>query len=171
MVGYYCRMRLNILAFAAGVLLLQWQAELPVWGPWALCGALLLLPLVRWPNRAGRTLAMFGCLLLGFGFGFACWRAEIRLADELPLAWEGRDVEVIGVVAGLPQDFSHGTRFEFDLEKPLTATAGMTICRTPAATAATCTASRSASNSAASRWQCVSISITERESQAPGACR
>ncbi len=113
-------MRLNILAFAAGVLFLQWQAELPVWGPWALCGALLLLRLVRWPNRAGRTLAMFGCLLLGFGF--ACWRAEIRLADELPLAWEGRDVEVIGVVAGLPQDFSHGTRFEFDLEKALTAT-------------------------------------------------
>ena len=121
MVGYYCRMRLNILAFAAGVLLLQWQAELPVWGPWALCGALLLLPSVRWPNLAGRSLAVLGCLLIGFGF--ACWRAEIRLAEALSAAWEGRDVEVIGVVAGLPQDFSHGTRFEFDVEKPLTATA------------------------------------------------
>lgn len=122
MVGYYCRMRLNILAFAAGVLLLQWQAELPIFGQWALLGLLFLLPARRWPNSVGRSLALLGCFL--FGFGFACWRAEVRLADELPMAWEGRDIEVIGVVAGLPQDFSHGTRFEFDVEKTLTAAEG-----------------------------------------------
>ena len=51
----------------------------------------------------------------------AAWRAELRLADELPAAWEGRDVEVVGVVAALPQDFSRGSRFEFDVETILTA--------------------------------------------------
>lgn len=119
MVGYYCSMRLNILAFAAGVLLLQWQTALPAWGPWALLGALFLVPVRCWPSRGRRGLLLLGCFL--FGFGFACWRAEIRLADELPSAWEGRDIEVVGVVASLPQDFSQGTRFEFDLERALTA--------------------------------------------------
>jgi competence protein ComEC len=50
------------------------------------------------------------------GFSFAAWRADIRLADHLDAAGEGQDVEVVGVVASLPQDFSHGTRFEFDLD-------------------------------------------------------
>ena len=118
---YYCSMRLNILAFAAGILLLQWQPALPSIGPWLMLGGLLLLLAWHWPTRSVKALALLGCFL--FGFGFACWRAEIRLADELPTAWEGRDIELVGVVAGLPQDFSHGTRFEFEVEKTLTTTA------------------------------------------------
>ena len=114
-------MRLNILAFAAGILLLQWQPALPLVGPWLMLGALFLLPAWRWPSRSAQALALLGCFL--FGFGFACWRAEIRLADELPSTWEGQDIELVGVVAGLPQDFSHGTRFEFDVEKALTVSA------------------------------------------------
>lgn len=106
-------MRLNILAFAAGILCLQMQPELPAWGGWLAGGILLLLPrLVRrnWPIR---ILAAIGCLAIGFSC--AAWRAEIRLADHLGAEWEGRDVEVVGVVAGLPQDFAGGTRFEFDV--------------------------------------------------------
>ncbi|MBK7416461.1 MAG: DNA internalization-related competence protein ComEC/Rec2 [Dechloromonas sp.] len=114
-------MRLNILAFAAGILLLQWQPALPSIGAWLMLGGLLLLLAWRWPTRSVKALALLGCFL--FGFGFACWRAEIRLADELPTAWEGRDIELVGVVASLPQDFSHGTRFEFEVEKTLTTTA------------------------------------------------
>ena len=37
-----------------------------------------------------------------FGFGYAAWRAEARLADALPPAWEGEDIAVVGVVDDLP---------------------------------------------------------------------
>ncbi|WP_153130466.1 ComEC/Rec2 family competence protein [Dechloromonas hortensis] len=112
-------MRLNILAFASGVLCLQMQAALPVWWPWALAGGVLLLPRLFKPHAVTRGLAILACLALGLAW--ASWRAELRLADQLATDWEGRDIEIVGVVAGLPQDFSHGTRFEFALEKTLTA--------------------------------------------------
>ena len=113
-------MRLNILAFAAGIIVLQMQPELPPAGLWALTGGLLALPAMRgkraWP---GRLLGVLACLALGLAW--AAWRADIRLADALGAEWEGRDVEVIGVVATLPQDFSQGSRFEFAVERRLTA--------------------------------------------------
>ena len=115
-------MRLNILAFAAGVIALQMQPELPLVWPWALAGLLLALPAFHW--RGGwpaRLIGILACLALGFAW--AAWRAEIRLADALPAAWEGRDIEVVGVVATLPQDFSQGSRFEFAVETVSTATA------------------------------------------------
>ncbi len=115
-------MRLIILAFAAGIIVLQMQPELPPAGLWALAGGLLALPAVRWQRAwTGRLLGVLAFLALGFAW--AAWRADIRLADALGAEWEGRDIEVIGVVATLPQDFSQGTRFEFAVEKPLTATA------------------------------------------------
>lgn len=106
-------MRLNILAFAIGVLGLQMQPKLPAWMAWAMLGLVLVLPALRWKNWPVHLLAMLGCFALGFAW--AGWRADIRLADHLEAGWEGRDVEVIGVIAGLPQDFSNGTRFEFDV--------------------------------------------------------
>ncbi len=115
-------MRLNILAFAAGVIALQMQPELPPAWPWALAGVALALPALRWRSAwPARVLGVLACLALGFSW--AAWRADIRLADALPSAWEGRDIEVVGVVAALPQDFSQGSRFEFAVEKVLTATA------------------------------------------------
>ncbi|HEY4999991.1 MAG TPA: ComEC/Rec2 family competence protein, partial [Usitatibacter sp.] len=50
------------------------------------------------------------------GYGIAAWRAESLLADALPKAWEGEDIELVGVVAGLPQLAESGTRFTFDVE-------------------------------------------------------
>ena len=115
-------MRLNILAFAAGVIVLQMQPELPPAWPWVLAGLALALPALRWRSAwSARVLGVLACLALGFSW--AAWRADIRLADALPSAWEGRDIEVLGVVAALPQDFSQGSRFEFAVEKVLTATA------------------------------------------------
>ncbi len=111
-------MRLNILAFALGILLLQWQSALPDWHWWAVAGLVLALPRwlsVNWPVRIAAAL---GCLCLGIAW--ASWRADSRLADELGAEWEGRDVEVVGVVAGLPQEFGQGTRFEFDVNFRLT---------------------------------------------------
>ena len=61
-------------------------------------------------------------LLSAFGAGFywAAWRAEIRLADELPPVWEGRDVQLVGAVAALPQYNERGVRFDFDVEEIVT---------------------------------------------------
>jgi competence protein ComEC len=115
-------MRLNILAFAAGVIVLQMQPELPPAWPWALAGLLLALPATHWRGTwPARVVGVLACLALGFAW--AAWRADVRLADALPAAWEGRDIEVVGVVAALPQDFSQGSRFEFAVEKVLTGTA------------------------------------------------
>ncbi|WP_306603264.1 DNA internalization-related competence protein ComEC/Rec2 [Azonexus sp.] len=114
-------MRSAILAFAFGVLLLQTCAELPSPGIWLLGGALLCLPRCGLKQHWASGLALLGCLVLGFSW--AAWRAELRLADELAKDWEGRDVQVIGVIAGLPQDFERGTRFEFAVEQVLTAEA------------------------------------------------
>ncbi len=61
---------------------------------------------------------LFACALLGFSW--AALFADQRLQDHLPEAWEGRDVDVVGVVATLPQGFERGERFPFDVESVLT---------------------------------------------------
>jgi competence protein ComEC len=115
-------MRLAILAFAAGVLALQMQPELPAAWPWALGGLLCGWPALFWRGRWPlRLVGLLACAALGFAW--AAWRADLRLGDALASEWEGRDIEVVGVVAGLAQDFSHGTRFEFDVESVSTAVA------------------------------------------------
>ena len=122
-------MRLFILAFACGVALLQREAALPALSPGWWLPPLAVLGAGAW---APRTLAWrglrWGILTLtaaGCGFGWAAWRAESRLADQLDAAWEGRDVVVIGTVSSLPQPNDRGVRFEFDIERVLTAAAGL----------------------------------------------
>ncbi len=130
------RLPIALLAFAAGATLLQWQAALPPVVPWlaasaALAAAALAL---RRPDRrrqlpgvgAGRLAAIVrGALVAGaagaLGFGCAAWRAELRLADQLPPAWEGVDIAVTGVVDLLPQASARGTRFAFAVERVETA--------------------------------------------------
>ena len=48
--------------------------------------------------------------------GFALW----RMSDELPRAWEQKTIQIVGVVASVPEATEHGTRFRFDVEKILT---------------------------------------------------
>ncbi len=100
------------LAFALGVWLLQQSAVLPA-PTFLAAGGLLGLLLVL--QRHSRWLVLIGCLLLGLGWagGFAHW----RLSDALPVEWEGRDVEVVGVIADLPQRFERGVRFNFLVEQ------------------------------------------------------
>ncbi|MDR0440963.1 MAG: ComEC/Rec2 family competence protein, partial [Candidatus Accumulibacter sp.] len=111
-----------ILAFTAGILLLQSQAALP--DPAAVLalaiagvGGMFFIPRHATP-RISRVLLPFACLLLGFAW--AAWRAECRLAERLPEEWEVRNIQISGVVAGLPQDFARGERFLFDVESVLT---------------------------------------------------
>lgn len=108
-------MRAFAVAFVAGAALLQRQAELPDFR-WGLAGVALLLAAALVPRRFrwGPLL----CAGLVAGFGWAAWRAEVRMADALPAALEGRDVEVEGIVAGLAQRNERGTRFLFDVRHP-----------------------------------------------------
>ena len=94
------------------------QPTLPAWPLWALAGTLLALPRWRYSGRLCVTAFLMASLV--FGVAWAAWRAESRLLDELPVAWEGKDIELIGTVAALPQDFGGGSRFVFDVETVLT---------------------------------------------------
>ena len=120
-------MVLFTLLFAAGVWLMQQQAALPdfFWA-WLLPGfPLVLLMPDRTPVlRVARTL-LIATFALGLGFYHAAWQAQQRLAIALPDEWQGRDIEVIGVVADLPRNHEHGQRFGFDVEQTLTPQAGV----------------------------------------------
>src|SRR4051812_16734431 len=96
-------MRSFALAFVLGALALQQQASLPESG-FALSALALLLAaaLVRDKGVMYRVVLLAGAGGL-LGFAYASWRADLRLADALPFAMEARDIEVVGVVAGLPQ--------------------------------------------------------------------
>jgi competence protein ComEC len=114
-----------LLAFVAGVCLLQLQSVLP---SAALLAALLVAALavaiaaavngggLHAPARSLMLLAAAGAV----GFAYAAAMATVRMADELPFDHEGRDVVVEGVVASLPARLPRGVRFEFDVERVLT---------------------------------------------------
>jgi len=126
-------MRLFLAAFAAGIWLLQQQADLRGL-PWlaALIGAVVLLLVLRRHllkvetadrEKSAPAIRRFAAPALlivaaaSLGFAWAAALAQLRLADELPAALEGRDMELTGVVAGLPQALERGVRFEFDVEQ------------------------------------------------------
>ena len=121
--------RLNLILFVAGVWFLQQQAELPDFS-WAwLLPALLLLTLSIFlmPVRgAGYARAvLISLFFLNAGFFWAAWLAQQRLVDSLPAEWEGRDIQLNGVVASLPQLNERGERFELDVEDVKTPQAGV----------------------------------------------
>ena len=117
-------MQANILAFALGVALLQQQAALPeISWAWALLPS-ALFACILWRYQipiltvAGKIL--FVVTFFGAGFFWAAAFAQWRLADALPYEWEGRDIQLVGVVAELPQANEHSLRFAFDVEQVLT---------------------------------------------------
>jgi competence protein ComEC len=115
-------MRYAVLFFAFGVWLLQQQAVLPdlAWGGLTLFLAIaLMLPRSTLLQRKAHPalLAAFACT---FGFFYAAFFAQQRLSDALPAEWQGKDIQVIGVVGKLPVQHEHGLRFIFDVEQVLT---------------------------------------------------
>jgi competence protein ComEC len=115
------------ISFAFGIWLLQQQAALPdfAWAwPLAAFPLVLFMPRRNVATRMIRALliAAFAC---GIGFYYAVWQAEQRLAVSLPDEWQGRDIEVSGVIADLPHAHERGMRFTFDIEHTLTPQAGV----------------------------------------------
>ena len=111
---------LVLVAFACGVAWLQTCAALPAYPASMGCagfGALVLVAIVRTSLRPAIMMLLAIAATLLAGFGYAAWRAQIRLAEELPRAWEGEDIEIVGVVDDLPAVTAQGTRFAFTVER------------------------------------------------------
>jgi len=110
------RLAAAALAWLAGIGL---QLQQPALWPTALYLGVLALALVL--GLAWRRLP---CLLLAvalLGFAGTGWRAAQRLADALPAALEGQDLQLRGVIARMPQPGPQGTRFVLRVEQALLA--------------------------------------------------
>jgi competence protein ComEC len=126
-------MRLVLCGFVLGIVMLQQRPALPGSLAWGV-GAMLFVAAIASPavlsfataaSRArGRGVPMLGVFRLGTcvlaallaGYGYAAWRADLRLSDALPPAWEGRDIVLTGHVRGLPARDAHSVRFLFSVD-------------------------------------------------------
>ncbi|HKR38369.1 MAG TPA: ComEC/Rec2 family competence protein [Paraburkholderia sp.] len=129
--------------FALGVIVLQRQAALPGWGAWAglVLAGVLAAGWAAWAlataapadesHEAARRLFGLACgrrwrmasgwaavwLAAGCaGFGYAAWRAETRLAEALPAAWQARNIDISGYISSLPSYGANGASFLFRVE-------------------------------------------------------
>jgi competence protein ComEC len=69
-------------------------------------------------NRAGWHARVLLLLLAGIALG-AGWSAQVaqhRLSEALPAELEGKDLQLTGVIASLPNRFDDGQRFVFEVE-------------------------------------------------------
>jgi competence protein ComEC len=71
--------------------------------------AIAALVALRWPKA--RWLA-----IVALGFAWCAWRADIGLEARLPATLEGRDLEIIGVVEGLPDPGHDAVRATLAIE-------------------------------------------------------
>lgn len=82
---------------------LAWVQQQPSLPPWPLAAALgVVLGAAAWAGRqrVGPWLGVAVALLAAVAWG--SWRAELRLAERLDPAWEGRDLIVEAEIDGLP---------------------------------------------------------------------
>lgn len=107
------------LAGAAGQLQ-QAQLAAPVWSVALLLLSLWVLLALSRRRRLGHGAAVLLLLALGTAsWTQTAWRASLRLAQQLPAAVIGQDVQVIGQVRGLPQSDGVDVRFVFEPEQVL----------------------------------------------------
>lgn len=112
---------LTLGAFSIAVVLAQWVPSLPPRATSiAMLGVALVAGLITLLRPSRPPLAVIVLIALVFGASFAWLRADLRMASELPVAWEGRDIELVGVIDELPQADNQGIRFAFAVERILT---------------------------------------------------
>ncbi len=119
-------MVLAALGFVFGAWLLQQQSVLPAHLT-GLQTAWILTPSLAffiYFNRFQHSIFLKNLCNLMFagllGFMWAANVAALRLSDELPHDWQQKSINVIGMVASLPEVTERGERFRFDVEKILT---------------------------------------------------
>ena len=117
-----------LLLFAAGILVCQWLPEIPPlpWGSLSLLLSLATLLVLLWVSGkatqpASHHRRWYVMLILAGAFlsgvSYTCWRSAMVLADQLPEAAMGRNLQVIGVVDSLPDRTVRGQRFLFRVEQ------------------------------------------------------
>ena len=110
------------LGFVFGAWLLQQQSNLDIISfalqpSWILACSLIVF--IRFKHYLINFPPLFVLASL-LGFFWAATFATLRLSDELLQDWQQKNIEVIGVVASLPEVTERGERFRFDVEKILT---------------------------------------------------
>ncbi len=109
-------MRLAILCFAFGVFCLQWQEVVPsrlfLFG---MASVALLVGIRVWHRKGSRYLGWPVAFV--FGLVWAGWMVQARLEQRLDPVLEGRDIQVVGVISGLPVRTENGWRFPFRVEQ------------------------------------------------------
>ncbi len=118
------------IGFVLGAWLLQQQAELPSAWYWLMPILAIAVFCFAKSQSSHSNSATFGCRILNKSFMFAiaasigfCWAAtfaHIRLSDDLPKNWQQKSINIIGVIATLPEKTERGVRFKFDVEQVLT---------------------------------------------------
>jgi competence protein ComEC len=114
----------TLLAFALGVALAQLAPTLPP--RWIVIAVLCVASVVSGVlllRKAKPSLWLALVVALSLGVSFAFYRADMRMSQALPSAWEARDIELVGIIDELPQADAHGVRFAFAVERVLTAEA------------------------------------------------
>jgi competence protein ComEC len=109
-------MRLLLTGFVTGTLLLQCCAVLPAATPLLVVVIVCALAArrLRRPREISWILAFVAAC--ASGLALATLRAEVRLADALPHAFEGANLVVRGVVDDLPAQSDEGVRFVLRVE-------------------------------------------------------
>lgn len=115
------RWRIPALCAALGLGALVLQQQPVLYSP-VIYVPIPLLMVVGWCLRPSWLRSIVAMLLaFSLGFGWAHWRAELRLKDRLDPALEMQEVEVTGVVRGVPIVVpgiaGEGVRFRFSVEQ------------------------------------------------------
>ena len=122
-------MILAALMLVLGAWSVQQMAHLP---SLSCIGALAIVLVLLWSIRFSQRLTTFlqtqfwgselrqGLIAFLAGLIWASSFAQWRMSDELPAAWQQKTIEIVGVVASVPEVTERGSRFRFDVEEVLT---------------------------------------------------
>ena len=114
---------LTLCAFAFAVGAAQLIPQLPTRalssGLFVLALSIGFWQLVR-PQRVGVVPLLCVAVALTLGSSYAWLRADARMSQQLASEWEGRDIELVGIIDELPQADAQGVRFAFAVEQVLT---------------------------------------------------
>ncbi len=105
-------------AIVGAALQLQQAALWPAWRYGMLAGTASLALYAVWRTRHHGRGALAALLVVAAlaSAGFTGWRAARYASEALDPSLEGRDLQVTGVIAQMPQHDESGTRFRLDVE-------------------------------------------------------
>ena len=126
-------MFLSLLGWVAGSALQLAQSTLYIWWIYAIFIAVagVLIAYIAIKNVVNRrrkklhpsgkaaqvvTTGLYFLAAATLAFGITGWRATAFVATALPTAIEGRDVQVVGIIAAMPQESDAGLRFRLEVE-------------------------------------------------------